>query len=205
LQDISLLIKKGESVGVVGPSGSGKSTLIDVILGFLPPGSGKVSVDGIDIQQDLRGWQAQVGYVPQSIYLTDDTLLHNIAFGLDHEQIDPLAVARVIKLAQLEEFISGLSNGLDTNVGERGVKISGGQRQRIGIARALYHDPSVLVLDEATSALDTATEAGVMQAILALHGVKTTIIVAHRLTTIEHCDRKFRLDQGCMVEQRDFV
>jgi ABC-type multidrug transport system fused ATPase/permease subunit len=196
LDDLSLRIRKGESIGFVGPSGSGKSTLVDVVLGLLTPGSGQVLVDGEDIQKNLRAWQDQIGYVPQSIYLTDDTLRRNVAFGLANEAIDDAAVGRAIRAAQLEEFVASLPKGLETLVGERGVRLSGGQRQRIGIARALYHDPAVLVLDEATSALDTATESSVMLAVTALHGSKTILIVAHRLSTVAHCDRLYRLEQG---------
>lgn len=201
LAKVTIKIQQGESVGFIGPSGSGKSTLIDVILGLLTPDSGQVTVDGQDIEQNLRAWQDQIGYVPQSIYLTDDTLRRNIAFGLPEDQIDDIAVKRAINAAQLVEFVSSLADGTETIVGERGIRLSGGQRQRIGIARALYHDPDVLVLDEATSALDTTTENGVMQAIMALHGKKTIIIVAHRLSTVEHCDKLYRLDQGTIIEQ----
>ncbi|MFC1684678.1 ABC transporter ATP-binding protein [Pseudomonadota bacterium] len=196
LDRISLTIQKGESVGFIGPSGSGKSTLADVILGLLLPNGGNIMLDGRNINNNFRAWQDQIGYVPQSIYLTDDTLRRNVAFGLSSEQMDEDAVWRAIQAAQLEEFVNSLSDGLDTVVGERGVRLSGGQRQRIGIARALYHDPAVLVLDEATSALDTATEADVMQAVTALQGSKTILIVAHRLSTVEHCDRLYRLEQG---------
>lgn len=201
LNGLSLCIQKGESVGLIGPSGSGKSTLVDIILGLLTPSDGEVAVDGKNIQANLRAWQDQIGYVPQSIYLTDDTLRRNVAFGLSNEQIDDAAVQRAIKSAQLEEFVSGLPSGLETVVGERGVRLSGGQRQRIGIARALYHDPGMLVLDEATSALDTVTERGVMQAVTSLQGSKTILIVAHRLSTVEHCDRLYRLEQGRVVEE----
>jgi ABC-type multidrug transport system fused ATPase/permease subunit len=196
LSELTLCIRKGESIGFIGPSGSGKSTLVDVILGLLTPGSGQVLMDGEDIQKNLRAWQDQIGYVPQSIYLTDDTLRRNVAFGLPDDEIDDAAVERAIHAAQLEEFVAGLPKGLETVVGERGIRLSGGQRQRIGIARALYHDPAVLVLDEATSALDTATERGVMQAVTALHGRKTILVVAHRLTTVAGCDRLYRLEQG---------
>lgn len=196
LNDLTLRIRKGESIGFVGPSGSGKSTLVDVILGLLTPSAGQVLADGEDIQKHLRAWQDQIGYVPQSIYLTDDTLRRNVAFGLPDGEIDNAAVERAIRAAQLREFVAGLRDGLETLVGERGMRLSGGQRQRIGIARALYHDPAVLVLDEATSALDTATERGVMQAVNALHGSKTLLIVAHRLSTVANCDRLYRLDQG---------
>jgi ABC-type multidrug transport system fused ATPase/permease subunit len=160
-----------------------------------------VRVDGVDIQTNLRGWQDQIGYVPQSIFLTDDTLRRNVAFGLAPEKIDEAAIQSAIRAAQLEEFVASLPDGLDTVVGERGVRLSGGQRQRIGIARALYHDPPVLVLDEATSALDTLTEQGVMQAVNRLHGQKTILIVAHRLSTVASCDRLFRLEEGRMVAQ----
>jgi ABC-type multidrug transport system fused ATPase/permease subunit len=201
LQDVSLVIQKGSSVGFIGGSGAGKSTLVDILLGLLAPDQGRVSLDGQDIQSNLRGWQDQIGYVPQSIFLTDDTLRRNVAFGLPSENIDEAAVRHAIQAAQLEDFVSSLPAGLDTVVGERGVRLSGGQRQRIGIARALYHDPSVLVLDEATSSLDTETERGVMQAVRALQRAKTVIIVAHRLSTVEHCDRLYRLERGCIVEE----
>lgn len=201
LNGLSFSIRKGESVGFIGRSGSGKSTLVDIILGLLTPNIGQVLVDGQDIQANLRSWQDQIGYVTQSIYLTDDTLRRNVAFGLSNEQIDDTAVQRAIQAAQLEEFVSSLPKGLETLVGERGIRLSGGQRQRIGIARALYHDPGVLVLDEATSALDIATERGVMEAVMALHGSKTILIIAHRHSTVEHCDRLFRLEQGSMVEE----
>jgi ABC-type multidrug transport system fused ATPase/permease subunit len=201
LQGVCMQVRRNESVGLVGPSGSGKSTLVDVILGLLTPDAGQVLVDGADIQQNLRGWQNQIGYVPQSIYLTDDSLRRNIAFGLAAEDIDDEAVQRAIKAAQLEEFVASLPDGLETPVGERGVRLSGGQRQRIGIARALYHDPSVLVLDEATSALDTATERLVMEEVMALRRNKTILVVAHRLSTVEHCDRLYRVEQGRVVAE----
>jgi len=196
LKDVSMLIRQGESVGFVGASGAGKSTLVDILLGLLTPSAGEVSVDGKNIQANLRGWQDQIGYVPQAIFLTDDTLRRNVAFGLADEVIDDMAVLRAIKAAQLEEFIASLPEGIETMVGERGIRLSGGQRQRIGIARALYHDPAVLVLDEATSALDTATEHEVMKAVAALHGNKTLLIVAHRLSTVEQCDRLYHFEHG---------
>lgn len=201
VKNLSLTINKGESIGLIGSSGSGKSTLVDIILGLLAPTEGKIFVDGHDIQSNLRAWQDQIGYVPQSIYLTDDTLRRNVAFGLSDSQIDDVAVKRAVKAAQLEVFVEGLPDGLETMVGERGIRLSGGQRQRIGIARALYHDPSVLVLDEATSALDTDTENEVMKAVTALRGSKTVLIVAHRLSTVEHCDKLYRLEQGKIVEE----
>lgn len=201
LVKVTIKIQQGDSIGFIGPSGSGKSTMIDVILGLLAPDVGQVIIDGQDIQQNLRAWQDQIGYVPQSIYLTDDTLRHNIAFGLSEEQIDDVAVNLAIQAAQLDEFVASLADGMETFVGERGIRLSGGQRQRIGIARALYHDPNVLVLDEATSALDTETEKGVMQSVMDLHGKKTIIIVAHRLSTVEDCDRLYRLEHGRVVEE----
>ena len=201
LSGVSLVIPRGTSVGFIGGSGGGKSTLVDIILGLLTPASGTVRVDGLDIQASLRGWQDQIGYVPQSIYLTDDTLRRNIAFGLSADKIDEAAVLRTIRAAQLEQFVADLPKGLDTMVGERGICLSGGQRQRIGIARALYHNPAMLVLDEATSALDSATERAVMQAVSALKGNKTIIIVAHRLSTVEHCDRLYQLEMGRVVKE----
>jgi len=200
LSEISLSIRQGESVGFIGPSGSGKSTLVDVILGLLSPHGGDVAVDDENIQLDLNKWQKQIGYVPQSIFLTDDTLRRNIAFGLPDDQIDEGAIRSSIKVAQLDQFVGGLPEGLETIVGERGVRLSGGQRQRIGIARALYHRPSVLVLDEATSALDTTTESEVMQVVTALQGSKTLLIVAHRYSTVARCDRIYRLEHGRIVE-----
>ena len=201
LRNISLSIPHGSTVGFIGGSGAGKSTLVDVILGLLPPATGVVKVDGINIQTNLRSWQDHIGYVPQTIFLTDSTLRNNIAFGLPPDQIDEAGIWRVIQAAQLEQFIKDLPQGLDTMVGERGVQLSGGQRQRIGIARALYHDPQVLVLDEATSSLDAATERGVMDSVRALRGDKTIIIVAHRLSTVEHCDYLYRLEHGMVVEE----
>ena len=204
LQNVSLVVKRGEAVGFVGPSGAGKSTLVDVILGLFAPTSGVVKVDGQDVQQNLRNWQNQIGYVPQAIYLTDGTLRRNVAFGLNDENIDDNLVRDAIRLAQLEDFVATLPEKLDTVVGERGVRLSGGQRQRIGIARALYHNPSVLVLDEATSSLDTPTEHGVMQAVQALQGSKTVLIVAHRLSTVEYCDRLYKIENARITEEGTF-
>lgn len=199
LDGVSLSVKRGQSIGLIGASGSGKSTLVDVLLGLLRPCQGEVAADGRDIHTCLRAWQDQIGYVPQAIYLTDDTLRRNVAFGLSDDEVDDAAVRRAIKAAQLDVFINTLPEGLNTVVGERGVRLSGGQRQRIGIARALYHDPEVLVLDEATSALDTSTELGVMDAVSALHGSKTVIIVAHRLSTVENCDQLVKLEGGKII------
>ena len=188
-----------------GGSGAGKSTLIDIILGLLPPTAGCVSVDGVDIQGNLRGWQNLVGYVSQTIYLCDDTIRRNIAFGVPEKEIDDAAVRRALVSAQLDGFVDGLPEGVQTFVGERGVRLSGGQRQRIGIARALYRDPQVLVLDEATSALDSQTEREVMAAVNSLHGAKTLIIVAHRLSTVAECDLLFRLEGGRVIQSGTFA
>ncbi len=199
LSSVSLTINKGELVGFVGESGSGKSTLIDVILGLLTPDEGGAYMDDINITQSPRSWQNQVGYVPQSIYLTDDTLRRNVAFGLADEDIDDALVLRALEAAQLGRFVRELKDGVGTIVGERGVRLSGGQRQRIGIARALYHNPNVLVFDEATSALDTETEMDVMESVIALRKSKTILIVAHRLSTVQRCDQIYRLAFGEIV------
>jgi ABC-type multidrug transport system fused ATPase/permease subunit len=196
LTNVSLDVRAGECIGLVGPSGAGKSTLVDVVLGLLRPDTGQVLVDGRDAHADIRRWQDQIGYVPQSIYLTDDTIRRNIAFGLADHEIDDAAVDRAVRAAQLEDLVASRPEGVQTPLGEHGVRLSGGQRQRLGIARALYHDPAVLVLDEATSALDVATERDVMDAVLALHGSKTILVVAHRPSTVERCDRVYRLEDG---------
>ncbi|URR35325.1 ABC transporter ATP-binding protein/permease [Thermosynechococcus sp. HN-54] len=196
LQGVSLTIKQGEMVGFVGSSGAGKTTIVDLILGLLEPSQGDIRVDGESIYQNLPQWQRQIGYIPQTIYLSDDTLRRNIAFGLADEAIDETAVWAAVEAAQLATFVRSLPDGLDTVVGERGVRLSGGQRQRIGIARALYHNPSVLIMDEATAALDNQTEAGVMDAIQALSGEKTIIMIAHRLSTVMECDRLYLMANG---------
>ena len=188
LHDISLEIPKGKTVALIGPSGAGKTTLADIILGLLPPVSGVVRMDQHNVYENLRSWREKLGYIPQSIYLSDDTIRNNVAFGIYEAQIDDNA--------QLKEFVQGLENGLDTYVGDRGVRLSGGQRQRIGIARALYHDPEILVLDEATSALDSSTEQAVMESIESLQGLKTMIIIAHRLTTIKNADLVYEVSGG---------
>ncbi|HIK35075.1 MAG TPA: ABC transporter ATP-binding protein [Thermosynechococcus sp. M98_K2018_005] len=193
---VSLTIKKGEMVGFVGASGAGKTTIVDLILGLLEPSQGDIRVDGESIYQNLPQWQRQIGYIPQTIYLSDDTLRRNIAFGLPDEAIDETAVWAAVEAAQLSTFVRTLPEGLDTVVGERGVRLSGGQRQRVGIARALYHNPSVLIMDEATAALDNQTEAGVMDAIQALSGEKTIIMIAHRLSTVMACDRLYLMANG---------
>lgn len=188
LENVNLTIKKGESIAFIGPSGAGKTTVSDIILALLKPTEGHILMDGIDIE-DLGGqWNRIIGYVPQATFIIDDTVRHNIAFGVKKTDIDDEKVWQALKIAQLDEFIKNLPNGLDTKVGERGVRFSGGQRQRLAIARALYRNPDVLVLDEATAALDNETESEVMKAIEALQGYKTLILVAHRLTTVRKCD-----------------
>lgn len=196
LSDFNLLIQKGKSIGILGPSGSGKSTFVNLFLGLLHPQNGSIKVDDINIASNLRGWRNIIGYVPQSIYLIDDTIISNIAFGVTPNEVDLDRINEVIKLAQLTLFIEQLPEGLNTNVGERGVKISGGQLQRIGIARALYNNPSILVLDESTSALDNFTEKEIMRSVeLLLSESITVIIIAHRLTTLEQCDIVYRLEK----------
>ena len=196
LEDVTLAIRRGESIGIVGQTGAGKSTLVDLLLGLLQPTGGRISVDGRDLRQHARWWQRQIGYVPQAFFVTDDTLRRNIAFGIPDAEIDERRVQRAARVAQLEEVVAGLPQGLDTFVGERGIRLSGGQRQRVVIARALYHEPQVLVFDEATSALDNQTEREIARAIEALHGAITLIVIAHRLTTVCGCDRLIFLDQG---------
>jgi ATP-binding cassette subfamily C protein len=204
LRGISLEIKAGEVVALIGASGGGKTTLIDVLLGLLTPTSGKVIVDGEDIHADLGAWQRQIGYIRQDVYLLDDTIRRNIAFGLPDADIDDVAVARAIEAAQLDEFVQGLPQRAETLVGDRGVRLSGGQRQRVGIARALYHAPGILVMDEATSALDDDTERDVIGAIERLRGDRTIIMVAHRLTTVRECDRLYLIDSGQIKDQGGF-
>ncbi len=188
LQDVSLTIPKNSAVALIGPSGSGKTTLADIILGLIQPQEGSIRVDGCNVFENLDSWHKLVAYIPQNIYLIDDSIRANVAFGSDRDEIDDDKIWQALKSAQLDTFVRSLDKGLDTIVGDQGVKLSGGQRQRIGIARALCHDPQMLVLDEATSALDTETESAVMEAINCLQGNKTILIIAHRLTTIRNCD-----------------
>ena len=204
LDKININIPFGTLVGFVGESGSGKSTLIDIILGLLSPTKGSIKVDNIDIKENLRGWQNQIGYVPQEIFLTDDTLRRNVAFAIPDDKISNQSVDEAIKNANLDEFVRSLPKGLETMVGERGVRLSGGQRQRIGIARALYHKPNILVLDEATSSLDTDTEKEIMEGIFKLKKNKTVLIVAHRLSTVSICDELFKLDKGKIIQKGKF-
>ena len=184
----NMVVPKGKSVGIMGPSGAGKSTIVDILLGLLHVKSGEILCDGANIFSNYDSWLAQIGYIPQSIYLVDESIRDNIAFGIDADKIDDDRIWEVMKEAQLADFVKSLPEGLDTKIGDRGVRLSGGQRQRIGIARALYHNPEILVFDEATSALDNETEAAVMEAINSFHGKKTMVIIAHRLNTIANCD-----------------
>lgn len=199
LAHINLIIPTGSSLALVGRSGAGKSTLADVILGLLPPTSGRILVDGIDIATNLRGWQSQIGYIPQDIYLLDDTLARNIALGYEDQDIDFDHLRAVMEMCRLGEFVQSLPEGIHTMVGERGARLSGGQRQRVGIARALFRRPAVLVLDEATSALDSETEHDISDSIRMLAGQKTVILIAHRLSTIHHCDQIALMDDGHIV------
>jgi len=204
LTDISLTIQKGESIALIGKSGAGKTTLVDVLLGLLIPQSGDIQVDGLSVYGVLRSWQNLIGYIPQSIFLTDDTIEGNIAFGVPVDQIDRQRLEGAIRSAQLAELVAQLPEATQTMVGEHGVRLSGGQRQRIGIARALYHEREILVLDEATSALDNETENLISKAIQDLSGTKTMIIIAHRLTTVEHCDRIYEMDKGKIVKSGNY-
>lgn len=201
LRDVSLTIERGQSVGFVGATGSGKTTLINVLLGLLRPQNGHILVDGTDIYANLRGWQNNIGYIPQSIYLLDDTIRRNVAFGLPNDAIDDDNVWMALRAAQLADHVMGLPDGLDSNVGERGIRLSGGQRQRVGLARALYRNPDVLIMDEATSALDNETENEVLSAISALKGDRTVVMIAHRLTTVRGCDCIYFLENGSLEAQ----
>lgn len=201
IDNASFDIPKGKTVAFIGSSGAGKTTIVDIILGLLQPQYGKVYADDLNIHKHAYVWQKNIGYIPQTIYLSDDTIRNNIAFGIEPSQIDEAAVIRALKRAQLLEFVENLPDGLDTEVGDRGVRLSGGQRQRIGIARALYHDPEVLVLDEATSALDNETETAVMEAVDNLQGSKTILIIAHRLTTIRNADIIYEVSDGKVIEK----
>ena len=195
LENASVSIPIGKSIGFIGPSGAGKSTTVDILLGLLEPQQGRVMVDGVDIRTNLPGWYARIGYVPQMIFMLDDTIRNNVAYGVDEKDIDEEQVWYALREAQMDEFVRGLPDGLDTSIGERGVRISGGQRQRLGIARALYTEPEIMIFDEATSALDNDTESAIMEAIERLHGKKTLVIIAHRLTTIEKCDAVYRVEE----------
>lgn len=200
LNNISFIIPKGKFVGIIGPSGVGKTTFVDILLGLLEPTNGNITVDGINIFSNIRGWQAKLAYVPQSIYLIDGTIKENIALGVPEKEIDNELIDKVLYMAELYDFVYSQPDNINTNVGERGVKLSGGQRQRIGIARALYQQPEVLILDEATSALDNETEKSITDTILKLKGKITIIAIAHRTSTLEQCDYKVKFENGtCRV------
>lgn len=201
LNGVSFDIEKGEAVAFVGASGAGKTTMVDIILGLLEPDEGGICVDGKNIAENISAWQKNVGYIPQSIYLSDETLRANVAFGIPKDDVDNTKVMEAIKRAQLEALVERLPDGLDTIVGEHGTRLSGGQRQRLGIARALYHNPSVLVMDEATSSLDNITEKQIMKAIESLKGDHTLIMIAHRLTTVKNCDKLYFMEEGAIVQE----
>lgn len=200
--DAHMEVKKGQSVGIMGPSGAGKSTVVDILLGLLRVQAGTITCDGANIFDNYADWLSKIGYIPQSIYLIDESIRDNIAFGIDADKIDDRRIWEVLEEAQLKEFVEELPEGLDTTIGDRGVRISGGQRQRLGIARALYHNPEILVFDEATSALDNDTEKAVMDAINNFHGRKTMVIIAHRLNTIAKCDVIYKVDGEKIVETK---
>lgn len=197
-----MVIPIGNAVGIVGTSGAGKTTIVDILLGLLEIESGRILADGVEVREHYESWLKNIGYIPQTIFMIDSSIRKNVAFGYPDEEIDDDKVWRALKEAQLDGFVKGLPDGLDTSIGERGIRISGGQRQRIGIARALFEDPEVLVLDEATSALDNETEAAIMESINRLHGKKTLIIIAHRLQTIEKCDMVYRVENGTVTRER---
>ncbi|KUG23938.1 phospholipid-lipopolysaccharide abc transporter [hydrocarbon metagenome] len=204
IDDVNLEIPKGSVMGLVGHSGAGKTTIVDILLGLFEPQQGKVLVDDQDIFSDVRRWQMNVGYIPQLIHLSDDTIRRNIAFGLPDDEIDDVKIKQAMLAAQLESLIQELPEGLDTIVGERGIRLSGGQRQRIGIARALYNNPQVLIMDEATSALDNITEKSVIDAIERLRGDRTIIMIAHRLTTVQNCDIVYLMSQGKILDYGNY-
>lgn len=201
VRNVTISIPEGNAIAFVGPSGAGKTTLVDIILGLLEPQEGTIEVDEKDIFENIHGWQKNIGYIPQSIYLLDDTIKRNIAFGIPDDEIVDKKLWKAIQAAQLEELIDRLSEGEETVVGERGVKLSGGQQQRIGIARALYNNPQVLIMDEATSSLDNLTEKFVIEAIERLRGNRTIIMIAHRLTTVKNCDNIYMMKEGRVIEE----
>jgi len=204
LKNISLEINCGQKIGIIGKSGSGKSTLIDLVVGLIEPVNGKIYVDGRDMQDNLNNWQKLIGYVPQDIYLIDDTIKNNIAFGLDSKNIDEQLVLNSIKLAKLEEFVNSLEKKENTVVGNRGIKVSGGQKQRIGIARALYNDPKVLILDEATSSLDTGNEKQIMDEVYKASKDRTLLVITHRHSSVINCDKVYLLDEGEIIDSGSY-
>lgn len=202
LENANIIIPKNKSVAFIGPSGAGKTTMADIILGILYPQEGTIKVDGVSISGDMACWKKKLGYIPQAIFLMDDTIKNNIAYGVEETDIDEKRIEEVLEESQLKAFIDTLPDGIDTQIGERGIRLSGGQKQRIGIARALYNDPEILVLDEATSALDTETETAVMEAIDNLSGKKTLLIIAHRLSTIENCDIVYEIKDNKVIKKK---
>jgi ABC-type multidrug transport system fused ATPase/permease subunit len=204
LQDVDLSIRHGKIVALVGPTGAGKSTIADIVLGLLEPTRGRVLVDDYDLAESARPWQRLIGYVPQDIYLADDTLAANVAFGYSPDEADPERIARALALAELDGLVSRLPDGVETRVGERGVRLSGGERQRLGLARALYLQPPMLVLDEATSALDNSTEARISSTFRSLHGSVTMLVIAHRLSTVRESDSVVFVDHGRVIGDGPF-
>lgn len=202
LDDVDMVIPVGSTVGIIGTSGAGKTTAVDILLGLLAPQSGKVTADGFNVMDNYSLWLSHIGYIPQTIYMLDDTIRANVAFGYKQSEVDDDYVWDVLKQARLDDFVKGLPKGLDTTIGDRGMRLSGGQRQRLGIARALYSNPDLLVFDEATSALDNQTEAEIMDSIEGLHGKKTMIIIAHRLGTIKNCDIVYKVQDGKVERER---
>jgi len=202
LENANMIIPIGKSVGIVGTSGAGKTTAVDILLGLLKPENGEILIDGIDIRENYKQWLSHIGYIPQMIFMLDDTIRANIAFGNNDQEDNDVKIWKALEEAQLSDFVRELPEGLNTRIGERGIRLSGGQRQRIGIARALYPDPDILIFDEATSALDNETEADIMESIEGLHGKKTLVIIAHRLTTIEGCDVVYRVSDGNIVREK---
>jgi ATP-binding cassette subfamily C protein len=204
IKDITLTIPKASSIAFVGPTGSGKTTLADILLGLLKPDKGSIKAGGHNIYENLSAWHARIGYIPQFIYLLNDTIKNNIAFGLEDSEIDKEKLDTAVQTAQLDEFISTLPEGIETVVGERGIRLSGGQRQRIGIARALYNNPEVLVMDEATSALDNTTETLLVQALEELKKDRTIIMIAHRLSTVKDCDKLYFMKEGRIIASGNY-
>ena len=200
LKQVTLNIRAGESIGLIGPSGSGKTTMVDVLLGLLEPQKGEIYYNGKDLIESLDEWRAQVAYLPQQVFIIDNSLRNNIALGMEDEEIDDVQLHEAIRQARLTELVEQLPDGVETILGERGIRLSGGQRQRVALARAFYHGRSVLVMDEATSALDNETEQEIVEEIRHFKGKKTMIVIAHRLTTVQHCDRIYRLENGEITE-----
>jgi ABC-type multidrug transport system fused ATPase/permease subunit len=205
INDISIQIKKGQSIGIAGPSGAGKSTLIGILLGILKPSNGHILVDGVNLNPSLSAYERSIGLVPQHVFLADDTIKANIAFGIEPSKIDLKRISKALLDARLYEFVATLPEGIETLIGEQGVRLSGGQRQRLGIARALYDDPDILILDEATSSLDLETESKITDVMTSLHGTKTLVIIAHRLSTIQSCDEIYYMKDGGIAEKGTFL